>query len=57
MSQTPEPRRGVRWRWAVAIVFLIAVDVLVLLGIQRGECIDYTAESGAPPTTRSRSPA
>jgi len=37
------------WPWAVAILLVIALNVL-LLGFQHGECIDYTVESGATST-------
>jgi len=31
-------------------MILIALDVVLLLGLQRGECIDFIAESGAQST-------
>ena len=52
MEETPQLRRRPRWPWAVAIVLVIAVDAL-LIGFRTGECIDYTAESGAVSTCTS----
>ena len=42
----PQQRRRPGWPWALAIVLVIAVDAL-LIGFRTGECLDYTAESGA----------
>jgi hypothetical protein len=48
----PQPCPPKRWPWALAILLVIAVDAL-LLGFGTGECIDYTAESGAASTCTS----
>jgi hypothetical protein len=40
------------WPWAVAILLVIIVNVSSF-GYQRGECIDYTIESGAVSTCSS----
>jgi hypothetical protein len=40
------------WPWAVAILLVIVVN-LAFFGYQRGECIDYTVESGAVSTCSS----
>lgn len=52
MRETPQLRPPKRWPWAVAIGLVIAVDA-ILLGFRTGECIDYTAESGAVSTCTS----
>lgn len=46
MDETPRFRSPRWWPWAVAILLLIAVNI-TLLGYKRGECVDYTIESGA----------
>ena len=46
MDETPRFRSPRRWPWAVAILLLITVNI-TLLGYRRGECVDYTIESGA----------
>jgi hypothetical protein len=46
MDETPRFRSPRWWPWAVAIILLIAVNI-TLLGYKRGECVDYTIESGA----------
>lgn len=46
MDETPRFRSPRWWPWALAIVFVIIVN-LTLLGYKRGECVDYTIESGA----------
>ena len=52
VEETPQLRRRPAWPWAWAIVLVIAVDAL-LIGLRAGECIDYTAESGAVSTCTS----
>ena len=52
MDETPQLRRRPGRPWALAIVLVIAVDAL-LIGSRTGECIDYTAESGAGGTCTS----
>ena len=52
MEETPQLRRRPRWPWALAIGVVLAVDAL-LIGFRAGECIDYTAESGAVSTCTS----
>ncbi|SKB90554.1 hypothetical protein SAMN05660473_02968 [Arthrobacter sp. 49Tsu3.1M3] len=52
MEEMPQPCPPKRWPWALAILLVIAVDAL-LLGFGTGECIDYTAESGAASTCTS----
>ena len=52
MEETPRPGRRPMWPWVCAILLVIAVDAL-LLGFRTGECIDYTAESGAASTCTS----
>jgi hypothetical protein len=42
MSRRPPPKL----RWIVAIAFVVLINVLSL-GMQSGQCIDYSAESGA----------
>ena len=54
MEETPRPGRRPIWPWVCAILLVIAVDAL-LLGFRTGECIDYTAESGAASTCTSGS--
>jgi hypothetical protein len=46
MDETPRFRSPRWWPWVVAILLLIAVNITVL-GHRRGECVDYTIESGA----------
>jgi hypothetical protein len=46
MDETPRFRSPRWWPWAVAILFVITVNI-TLLGYKRGECVDYTVESGA----------
>ena len=55
MSNTTTPGRSVRWRWAVVVALLIVVDVLLLVGFQRGECVDYIANG--PPGACTAGPA
>lgn len=52
MEETPQLRRRPAWPWALAILLVIAVDAL-LIGFRTGECVDYTAESGAVSTCTS----
>ncbi|CAH0218128.1 hypothetical protein SRABI26_02335 [Arthrobacter sp. Bi26] len=52
MEETPQLLRRQRWPWAVAILLVIAVDAF-LIGSRTGECLDYTAESGAVSTCTS----
>ena len=47
-TRTAEPKL----RWVLAGLQIIAVNV-VLVGIRTGECLDYTAESGAVSTCSS----
>jgi hypothetical protein len=46
MDETPRFRSPRWWPWAVAILLLIILNI-TLLGYKRGECVDYTIESGA----------
>ena len=50
--EAPRPGRRRRWPWALAMVLVVTVDVL-LFGFRTGECLDYTAESGADSTCAS----
>lgn len=52
MEEAPQLRPPKWWPWAVAILLVIAVDAF-LIGSRTGECIDYTAESGAVSTCTS----
>lgn len=52
VEETPQLRRRPAWPCALAILLVIAVDAL-LIGFRTGECIDYTAESGAVSTCTS----
>lgn len=52
MDATTQFRSSRSWPWAVAILLVIFVNVS-LLGFQRGECFDYTIESGAVSTCTS----
>ncbi|MFE4226957.1 hypothetical protein ACFRJ8_03600 [Arthrobacter sp. NPDC056886] len=52
MEETRLLRRRPARHWALAILLVIAVDAL-LIGFRTGECIDYTAESGAVSTCTS----
>jgi hypothetical protein len=46
MDETPRFRSPRSWPWALAILLVIIVNI-ALLGYKRGECVDYTIESGA----------
>lgn len=50
ISQVPRSPRS--WPWAAAILLLIIVNG-AFFSAQRGECFDYTVESGAVSTCAS----
>lgn len=52
MEMAPRYQSPRWWPWAVAILLVIIVNVLSF-GYQRGECFDYTIESGAVGTCSS----
>lgn len=52
MEEASQRRPPKTWQWVWAILLVIAIDAL-LLGLRTGECIDYTAESGAVSTCTS----
>ena len=52
MEETSQLRRRPAWPWALALLLVIAADAL-LIGFGTGECVDYTAESGAASTCTS----
>ncbi len=49
MVDTPLSRRRPQWRWLVLIAILVVFDVL-LLGVQRGECVDYAGAAAGQST-------
>lgn len=46
MTEPMSHRPPAKWRWIIAIAFVVLINVLSL-GIQNGQCIDYAAGSGA----------
>jgi hypothetical protein len=52
MTQEVARRFSARWPWVVAVPLVIATNV-VLVGMQSGGCIDYSAEPGAESTCSS----
>ena len=46
MSEQVSRHPRFQWRWIAAIALVVLINVLSF-GMQSGQCIDYSAESGA----------